>query len=90
MVTIIYLTFNYYCGYYCLFKLFYILERFKFLVTNQNSIQEETKCILNAGNSCYYLVQTLLFSRLYSKNFKIEMYKTIILPVVLYGCAIWL
>ena len=57
--------------------------------TNQNSIQEEIKCILKAGNSCYYSVQTLLSSRLLSKNLKIKIYKTIILSVVLYGCETW-
>jgi hypothetical protein len=31
----------------------------------------------------------LLSSRLLSKNTKIRIYKTIILPVVLYGCEIW-
>ena len=31
------------------------------LLTNQNSIQEEIKCRLKAGNSCYYSVQTLVF-----------------------------
>jgi len=34
------------------------------LLKNQNSIQEEIKCILKAGHSCYYSIQTLLFSRL--------------------------
>ena len=47
------------------------------------------KCRLKAGNSCYYSVQTLLSSRLLSKNLKIKIYKTIILPVVLYGCETW-
>ena len=28
-------------------------------------------------------------SRLLSKNLKIEIYRTIILPVVLYGCETW-
>ena len=28
-------------------------------------------------------------SRLLSKNLKIKMYKTVILPVVLYGCETW-
>jgi hypothetical protein len=31
-------------------------------------------------------VQSLLSSRLLSKNLKIRIYKTIILPLVLYGC----
>jgi hypothetical protein len=30
-----------------------------------------------------------LSSRLLSKNLKIRIYKTIILPVVLYGCETW-
>jgi hypothetical protein len=34
-------------------------------------------------------VQNLLSSRLLSKNIKIRIYKTIILPVVLYGCETW-
>ena len=47
------------------------------------------KCRLKAGNPCYYSVQTLLSSRLIPKNLKIKIYKTIILPVVLYGCETW-
>ena len=31
----------------------------------------------------------LLSSRLLSKNLKIKIYRTIILPVVLYGCESW-
>ena len=42
------------------------------LVINQNSIQEEIKFRLKAGNSCYYSVQTLLSSILLSKNLKIK------------------
>jgi hypothetical protein len=34
-------------------------------------------------------VQNILSSRLLSKNIKIGIYKTIILPVVLYGCETW-
>jgi len=34
-------------------------------------------------------VQNLLSSSLLSKNIKIKIYKTIILPVVLYGCETW-
>ena len=38
------------------------VKTFKYLgslVTNQNFIQDEIKCRLKAGNSCYYSVQTL-------------------------------
>jgi hypothetical protein len=52
-------------------------------------IQEDIKIRLNSGNACYHSVQNLLSSRLSSKNLKIRIYKTIILPVVLYGCETW-
>ena len=56
------------------------------LLTNQISIQEEIKYRIIAGISSYYSVQTLLSSRLLSKNVTIKIYKIIILPVVLYDC----
>jgi hypothetical protein len=49
-------------------------------------IQEEVKRRLNSGNACYPSVQNHSSSRLLSKNVKIKMYKTMILPVDLYGC----
>jgi hypothetical protein len=55
-----------------------------------NLIQEEIKRRLNSGNAGYHSVQNLLSSRLLSKNIQIRIYKTIILPVVLYGCETWL
>jgi len=68
------------------------VEEFKYLgttLTNQNSIQEEIKGRRKLRNSCYYSVQNLLSSRLLSKNLKIKIYGTIILPVVLNGCENW-
>jgi len=68
------------------------LEEFKYLgttLTNQNSIQEEIKSRVKSGNACYHLVQNFLSSSLISKNLEIKIYKTIILPVVLYGCKTW-
>jgi hypothetical protein len=56
------------------------------MITNQNLIKEEIKRRLNCGNACYYSVQTLFSSRQLYKNIEIRIYKTIILPVVLYGC----
>ena len=58
-------------------------------LTNQNSIPEEIKSRLRPGNACYHSVQNFLSSRLLSKNLKIKIYRTIILPVVLYGCETW-
>ena len=68
------------------------VEEFKYLgttLTNQNYIPGEIKCRLRSGNACYHSVQNLLYSRLVSKNLKIKIYRTIILPVVLYGCEAW-
>ena len=65
------------------------VKTFKYLrslVTNQISIQDKIKCRLKAGNACYYSGQTILSSRFLSKNFKLKIFKTIILPVVLHGC----
>jgi hypothetical protein len=59
------------------------------MITNKNLIQEEVKRRLNSGNACYHSVQNLLSSRLLSKNIKVTIYKSIILPVVLYGCETW-
>jgi hypothetical protein len=67
------------------------VSHFKYLgmtVTNQNLIQEEIKRRLNSGNACYHSVHKFL-SCLLSKNIQIRIYKTIILPMVLYGCETW-
>jgi hypothetical protein len=69
------------------------VEQFKYLGTTlmeQNSIQEEIKSRLKSGNACYHSVQNFLSSSLLSKNIKIKIYRTIILPVVLYVCELGL
>jgi hypothetical protein len=61
------------------------MSQFKYLgtrITNQNLIQEEINRRLDS-------VKNLLSSRLLSKNLQIRIYKTIILPVVLYGRETW-
>jgi hypothetical protein len=58
-------------------------------LTDKNCIREEIKIRLNSGNTCYYSVQSILSSRLLSWNVKIKIYKTIILPFVLYGYETW-
>jgi sorting nexin-29 len=68
------------------------VEEFKYLgttLTDQNSIQEEIKSRSLLGNACFYSVQNLLSSRLVSKNLNIKIYRTIISPMVLYGCETW-
>ena len=41
------------------------------------------------GHAFYYSAQNLLSSSLLSKKLKIKIYRTIVLPVVLYGCETW-
>jgi hypothetical protein len=68
------------------------VEESKYLgttLTNKNSIQEEIKSRLKSENPCYYSVQNLLSYSFRSKNLKIKTKRTIILPVVLYGCESW-
>jgi hypothetical protein len=68
------------------------MVQFKYLrmtVTNQNLVQEEIRRRLKSGNACYHSLQRLLFSHLLSKNIKIRIHKTIVFPVVLYGCETW-
>jgi hypothetical protein len=58
------------------------VSQFRYLgttVTIQNLIQGEIKRGLN-----YFIFFCLL-----SKNIKVRIHKTIILPVVLYGCETW-
>jgi hypothetical protein len=57
--------------------------------TNQNSIQEEIKSRLKPGNVCCLSVQNVLVFNSLSSNLKMKIYRTVILPVVLYGCEAW-
>ena len=70
-------------------KSFESVEHFKYLgqvLTSQNCICEDTQSRLKSVSACYHSVQNLLSSSLLSKNTKINIHRTIILPVVLYGC----
>jgi hypothetical protein len=62
------------------------VEVFKYLETtlrNQNSIPEEVKSRLK---SWYLSVQNLLSFSWLSKILMVKIYRTLILPIVLYGC----
>jgi hypothetical protein len=58
-------------------------------LTNQNSTQEEIKSRAKSGNACCHPVKNLLSCSLLSKNLKIKIYRTAILPVVLHVYETW-
>jgi hypothetical protein len=66
-----------------------MLKYLELTLTDQNCIHKEIKSRLNSGNACYHTVQSVLSFCLLSRNVKVKIYKTIIMPVVLYGCETW-
>ena len=58
-------------------------------VTNWNYIHEEIRSGLKSGNACYHSVQKLLSYSLLCKDIYKKIYRTTILPIVLYGCETW-
>jgi hypothetical protein len=73
-------------------ELFEKVTKFKYLwmtLRSENDIHDEIKGRLNSGNDCYNSVQNNFSSRLISVNIKSKIYKTVILPVVLYECETW-
>jgi hypothetical protein len=67
--------------------------RFKYIRTtlkDQNHMHEEMKSRLNSGSACYHSVQNLLSSCRLSRNLKVKIYKTIILPVFCMGVELGL
>jgi hypothetical protein len=52
-------------------------------------MHEQINSRLNSGNACYHSVQSLLSSRLLSRNVNVTKQKIIILPAVLCRCETW-
>ena len=67
-------------------------QSFKYLVSvvNQNNtIEEEIKERLIAGNQAFYANQKMLQSKLLSRKSKLKLYWTLIRPLVTYVCETW-
>lgn len=73
----------------------HIFERvrdFKYLGVNinqNNRIEPEIDNRMNNASRSLYSMNNILTSKRISKNAKIKIYKTIIQPVLLYGCETW-
>jgi hypothetical protein len=65
------------------------VKKLRTIITNQNLIHEEIKRRLSSGSASYHSVQNLMSSRWLSKYVNIRIYKTTILPVVLYRHETW-
>jgi hypothetical protein len=71
-------------------KSFGNVPNFKYMgmTINQNCIHKAIKSRLNSENICCHAFQNNLSSWLISENVNIKIYKTIILPAVLYGYVV--
>ena len=58
-------------------------------VTNNNDVSLEIKRRITLANRCYFGLSKQLNSRALSRQTKITLYKTLILPVLLYGAEAW-
>lgn len=68
------------------------VREFKYLGTVFNeggSCEAEINARIQAGNRCYHSLGQLLKARNLSRQVKIRLYKTLIQPVVMYGCETW-
>jgi len=54
-----------------------------------NSISSEIQVRILSGNRCYYAYGKLMKSRALNRSSKLKIYKSLISPVVTYGCEAW-
>jgi hypothetical protein len=54
-----------------------------------NSISSEIQARILGGNRCYYAYGKLMNSEALNRSSKLKIYKSLIRPVVTYGCEAW-
>jgi hypothetical protein len=60
------------------------------MVNTDNSIEEEIRERIAAGNRAYHVHKTLFTSKLISQNTKLQLYNTLFCPVITYASETWL
>jgi len=58
-------------------------------INNKNSIQEEIRLRIQAGNRSLFANKKLLNNKDFNAASKLQLYESIIRPTVTYGCETW-
>lgn len=68
------------------------VQRFKYLgavITADNDVTEEIKNRIQSANRCLFALNKLIKSKNLTRSSKIKIYKSIVRPVITYGCETW-
>jgi hypothetical protein len=65
------------------------LVRILLIIENKNSNDRFIKERIQTGNKAYYANLQMLKSKIISRRYKLQIYKTLIRPVVIYGAETW-
>lgn len=71
---------------------FEVVKSFEYLgtaVNTTNNVSEELKRRVAAGNRCLFGLASIFRSKDLRRSTKLSVYKTLLRPVVLYGCEAW-
>ena len=53
------------------------------------SLEEEIRERITKGNKAFYANKALFKSNLVSRKSKLKLYRSVIIPIVVYGCETW-
>jgi len=68
------------------------VKKFSYLesqLNQTNSTSSEIHTRILSGNCCYYACEKLMKSRALNRSSKLKIYKSLIRPIVTYGCEAW-